>query len=162
MRAFRELPEDHTYQQAILKLCQGVLNKEAGIYASNMKPRSVEQAIDTIKWHIHSHNTIYGKQNRRDVRLVQGPAKREVTPVACRASTKPASPIPTWRSDMKAFENRVRDQISGIEGRLMGEIRNLVVSCKLATPQKSPNDRELMGAARVDGSPGIPGNKVTK
>ena len=53
------------------------VGKQGGIYAFNIMPSSVEQAVDTNNWHIHNHNAIYGKRNRRDVRLVQSPTKKK-------------------------------------------------------------------------------------
>ena len=47
-RAFRDLPEMHMYQQAVVRLCQGASDKEAGSYASNSRPKNIEEAIDKI------------------------------------------------------------------------------------------------------------------
>jgi hypothetical protein len=41
-RAFRELPEKHMYQQAVVGLCQGVADKESGSYASNIRQGVLE------------------------------------------------------------------------------------------------------------------------
>jgi hypothetical protein len=45
-RAFRELPEKHMYQQAVVRFCQGAADKEAGRYASNVRPNEIEEVID--------------------------------------------------------------------------------------------------------------------
>ena len=39
-RAFRDLPETHMYQQAVVRLCQEASDKEAGSYASNSRPKT--------------------------------------------------------------------------------------------------------------------------
>jgi hypothetical protein len=49
-RAFRDLPETHMYQQAVVRLCQGTADKEAGSYASNIRPKNIEEAIDKMRW----------------------------------------------------------------------------------------------------------------
>jgi hypothetical protein len=41
-RAFRDLPEKHMYQQAVLRFCQGAADKEAGSYASNIRPKNIK------------------------------------------------------------------------------------------------------------------------
>ena len=47
-RAFRDLPETHMYQQAVVRLCQGAAHKEAGSCASNIRPKNIEEAIDKM------------------------------------------------------------------------------------------------------------------
>ena len=49
-RAFRDLPETHMYKQAVVRLCQGAADKEAGSYASNIRPKNIEEAIDRMRW----------------------------------------------------------------------------------------------------------------
>ena len=43
-RAFRDLPETHMYQQAVVRLCQGASDKEAESCVSNCRPKSIEEA----------------------------------------------------------------------------------------------------------------------
>jgi len=69
-RAFRELPENHMYQQAVVRFCQGASDKEAGSYASNIRPKSIEEAIDKLRWHQHNHQAIYGRPSRREIKQV--------------------------------------------------------------------------------------------
>jgi hypothetical protein len=69
-RAFRELPEKHMYQQAIVRFCQGAADKEAGSYASNIRPKNIEEAIDEMRWHQHNHQAIYVRPPRREVKQV--------------------------------------------------------------------------------------------
>ena len=40
-KAFRNLPVEHLFQQAVMRLCQGSADKEAGSYASNSSPRDI-------------------------------------------------------------------------------------------------------------------------
>lgn len=51
MKAFRDLPEEHIYSQAVWGFCQGCCDKEAGQNAAMSRPRSMEEAIDKIKWY---------------------------------------------------------------------------------------------------------------
>lgn len=68
-KAFRDLPDDYMYRQAILRFCHGCTDRDAGENAANARPTSMEDAVDKIKWAIHTHNAIYGKP-RREVRQV--------------------------------------------------------------------------------------------
>lgn len=58
-KAFKDLPDEHMYQQPILRLCQ--VNKEAGSYATNVRPQTMEDAVDKIRWYQYNHQAIYGK-----------------------------------------------------------------------------------------------------
>ena len=49
-RAIRDLPETHMYQQTLVRLCQGAADKETGSYASNSRPKNIEEAIDRMRW----------------------------------------------------------------------------------------------------------------
>jgi len=40
--------------------CQGAADKEAGSYASNIRPQYIDEAIDQMRWHQHNHRAIYG------------------------------------------------------------------------------------------------------
>jgi hypothetical protein len=48
-RTFGDLPENHMYQQEVVRFCQGAADKEAGSYASNIRPKNIEEAIDEIR-----------------------------------------------------------------------------------------------------------------
>ena len=73
-RAFRDLPETHMYKQAVVRLCQGATDKEAGSYASNIRPKNIEEAIDQMRWFQHNNQAIFGntlgRNPRREVKQV--------------------------------------------------------------------------------------------
>jgi hypothetical protein len=69
-RAFRELSENRMYQQAVTRFCQGAADKEAGSYASNIRPKNIEEAIDKMRWHQHNHQAIYWRTPWREVKQV--------------------------------------------------------------------------------------------
>ena len=58
------------YQQEVVRFCQGAADKEAGSYASNIRPKNIEEAIDEIRWHQHNHQAIYGRPPRTEVKQV--------------------------------------------------------------------------------------------
>ncbi len=62
MKAFRTLPERYMSNQCILRFCHGALNKEAGENVANLRPVNLEDALDRMKWAIHTHNMMYGKK----------------------------------------------------------------------------------------------------
>ena len=67
--AFKQLPEDYTSQQVIIKFCHGCLDREAGEHVANMRPSSIDEALDRVKWAIYNHKLIFGKA-RKDARSV--------------------------------------------------------------------------------------------
>jgi hypothetical protein len=69
-RAFRDLPETHMYQQAVVRLCQGAADKEAESYASNIWPKNIEEAIDKMQWYQHNYQAIFGRNLRRQMKQV--------------------------------------------------------------------------------------------
>jgi hypothetical protein len=58
------------YQQAVVRLCQGESDKEAGSYASNSRLKNIEEAIDKMRWFQHNYQAIFGRNARREVKQV--------------------------------------------------------------------------------------------
>ncbi|KAH3889421.1 hypothetical protein DPMN_013475 [Dreissena polymorpha] len=52
--AYMDLPEAYMLQESILRFCMGAIVKEAGELVINQRPASIEQAIDQLKWVIHT------------------------------------------------------------------------------------------------------------
>jgi hypothetical protein len=44
-RTFGDLPENHMYQQEVVRFCQEVADKEAGSYASNIRPKTLRRPL---------------------------------------------------------------------------------------------------------------------
>ena len=59
--AFRHLPEDYMQSQVILRFCLGCKDKDAGESVANMHPPTVEEAVDKVKWAVHTHGQVRGK-----------------------------------------------------------------------------------------------------
>jgi hypothetical protein len=66
-QAFPAAPDIHTH--AIPQLCYGAEDRDAGLYALDGQPRTVEQAVDRMQYYQHSRQTKSSKL-RRDVRQV--------------------------------------------------------------------------------------------
>ena len=50
-KAFKQLPEKHMMQQAVARFCQGCHDREASQSACNLRPRTMEQALEHIRWY---------------------------------------------------------------------------------------------------------------
>ena len=64
-RAFKDLPEHFSNSQAVVRFCQGLTDKEAGHHVCIQEPKSMEQALNGIKWYQYVHQSMY-HENRRD------------------------------------------------------------------------------------------------
>ncbi|XP_071122022.1 uncharacterized protein [Mytilus edulis] len=154
-KAFRHLPEDHMYQQAIMRLCQGASDKEGGMLASNAKPKSIEEAVDKIRWHQHNHQAIYGRSARKEVKSVspeiRGRGGDHYTvcstsgPVSNNAPSKiiPKEHSPKDVQDLKDQFHAFKGEVSGTLGNIMSEIQKLsfAVRNNARPPSRSPSPR---------------------
>ena len=50
-RAFRDLPEGYATEKTVLRICQGLADRKIGFEVCMRKPKSVEEALNMIKWH---------------------------------------------------------------------------------------------------------------
>lgn len=65
IKVFRDLPEEHVYSQSEWRFCQGCCDQKAGQHDAMSRPKSMERAIDKIKWYQHTTRAIYGKPVRQ-------------------------------------------------------------------------------------------------
>ena len=61
---FKDLPEHYSNSQAV-RFCQGLTYKEAGHHVCMQEPKSIEQALNGIKWYQYVHQSMY-TETRRD------------------------------------------------------------------------------------------------
>ncbi len=67
-KAFPGLTDDAlVYRQAIMRFCQGCLDKRAGHYAINQRPSTMEDALDKVRWFQHTEK-LMNERPRRDIR----------------------------------------------------------------------------------------------
>ena len=72
MQAYPDLTDNQIYKQAVLRFCQGCLDKEAGLYAINQRPQSIKEAIDRVRWFQHTSQAVYGR-SRKEIRSIYEP-----------------------------------------------------------------------------------------
>ena len=59
-KAFRHLSDEYVTNRVVIKLCQGCLDKNVGSVAAHFQPKTVEYALERIKWLQHSNQAIFG------------------------------------------------------------------------------------------------------
>ncbi|VDI13841.1 Hypothetical predicted protein, partial [Mytilus galloprovincialis] len=138
-RAFRNLPDDYMYEQAVMRLCQGIENKQLGVQISNLQPQSIEEAIDKIRLFHHNTQAIYGKPNRREVRQVtdgqygdhheafreyQGPHVRDTMALE-------RAPVSTWKVELEKSDKKFENKLGQVHEKLddmMDQFKQLLTS----------------------------------
>ncbi|KAH3701154.1 hypothetical protein DPMN_076137 [Dreissena polymorpha] len=96
--AFRDLPDEHMNRQTILRFCHGLVDEHVGEGVANMRPTTMEEAIDKVKWMKYTRGFIYNKQETI--------TKGVVAEVQVAAVTAPKSPPGISR---KREEDRMED-----------------------------------------------------
>ncbi len=66
MVAFRDLPEYYSNKQAVIRFCQGLLDKDAGQHVCLARPATVDSAMDEVRLYQHVHQAIHGSAEKRD------------------------------------------------------------------------------------------------
>ncbi|XP_071501339.1 uncharacterized protein [Diadema antillarum] len=98
-KAFPGVPEPLVQRQAVLRFCQGCREREAGLFALNLKPSTVEAAVELVTWLVHSRHAVleqhpHGSRSRKEVRSTTigwesfPPAEVDV----CRVDFRPKPP----------------------------------------------------------------------
>lgn len=64
-RVYEGLPEEHKLKQAIKRICHGCMDKEAGQYAVNQHPNTIEEKIEYLKSFQYNHHAIFGRSRRK-------------------------------------------------------------------------------------------------
>ncbi|MEW8548560.1 MAG: hypothetical protein AB2693_34090 [Candidatus Thiodiazotropha sp.] len=123
-RAFKNLPDEHMYQQAIMRLCQGANDKDAGQYAANLRPKTMEDALDRFRWYQHNNAAIFGRQSRRDIRYIAEEESEEKQSVTIQA-TSPANQSISMNTRLSSLEQKVTDLTSNMSA-LMTDVRKLI------------------------------------
>ncbi|XP_046544603.1 uncharacterized protein LOC124254797 [Haliotis rubra] len=91
-RAYPGLPEDFVEQETITRFCMGCENRDAGNLVYNLKPASLERAMDAVRHYQHNSHLQYSRP-RRELRAVTV-MDTEEQPREVRASSKTeANPI---------------------------------------------------------------------
>ena len=63
--AYAALPDDFVEQQCIMRCCQGCRDKESGQWAMNMRPSTLEKAVNLAQWNRHTSLLVLGKSSSR-------------------------------------------------------------------------------------------------
>lgn len=68
-KAFRDLPFEYVMNKIIMKLCQGCYDKEAGSVALSFQPKTLDEALEKIKWVQHCNKVIFSEETVNSMEL---------------------------------------------------------------------------------------------
>ena len=124
-RAFLQLPDVHA--QAIPRLCYGAKDEDAGMYALDGQPKTVEEAVDRMQCYQHSRQFRPPLRKHEAVRTVA--LDEDQANCVERNSTR----------ELLELQNRVQD----LERALLGR----------SSMRASPRSLESQGAVGEEGKP---------
>ena len=80
-RAFKELPSSYATQQSVLRFCFGLYDKKVAMHVSMKRPKTMEEALDVVRWYNHVNSTIgsLSRSSRENICLEDVPAVYAVT-----------------------------------------------------------------------------------
>ena len=62
--AYKDLPESHGVQEAVSKLCQGSVDKDAAKHACFEHPRNIQEALNAVKQYQYISQAVDGQKPR--------------------------------------------------------------------------------------------------
>ena len=152
-RAFQDLPEHFLNDQVVNRFCQGLVDKQAGHQVCSRNPKSVEEALNAVRWYQHVQQAMYGDSHREsqvpeyEPITVYNVSGRTTRGVAEAASTSPQGD--TLQEDVsyikKQFERMANNSIAV---RSVSESAN---KRSVGDGSKSDSIESLLKATRVQG-----------
>ena len=114
-------------------LCQGAADKEAGSYASNIRPKHIEEAIDKMRWYQHSYQAIFGRNPRMEV--------KQVSPVPHYGEEARVCVIGADRVAEKSLEKKMGEVLSAQE-KEMSEIKSNLAALSIQMAAMMEEDKK--------------------
>ena len=145
MKAYRDLPEEYSEKQAILRFCLGCINKEAGEAVANKRPASMAEAIDCVKWAVHTHTAIHGRSRREIKQVAELPhaaarlMDRDSDLAAC--SVREGADVRPSVDNLKRTVDGLRTRMDDIEGQnkeITGKLEKILQLLTVRSRSMSP------------------------
>lgn len=83
--------QQYTSRQIVTKFCGGLLDKEMGEYVTRQRPKNLDEALENVKWALHSRRVVRGRVRRevRQVLINEDDMNRGVTVASVSHTPKP-------------------------------------------------------------------------
>lgn len=146
-KAFTDLPEDYVVSEVITKLCHGCSDKNAGSVAASFKPKTVDEALERIKWQQYNNKAVFGSTVRtrelRDTVEASGDTDGDdaaVNIVATDSKDQLSKSIDKLSETMDKSLKIMQDQMSKMEKRWHSEL-DVVKETMSGWKRRSPGNR---------------------
>ena len=104
------LPDEYGTNQVVITLCQGCLDKTVGSVAAPFQPKTVEDALERIKWLQHSNQAIFGGTVR-----TKGPSiKTDNTDVSVNVTKPEETTTKVMEKHMDSIKSVIQDTMKTI------------------------------------------------
>lgn len=146
---FVGVPETFVEQQCIMRFCQGCRNKDAGEWALNLRPTTLEDALSIVQYTSHTARLVHGPrggERRPAVRQTRNDEFEEESSVSQvknpeRASNTAPRPAPQFSKSGTKTTDDANSRCTKMEHRL-GTMENKMdnVDSRMAEMQTSVNE----------------------
>ena len=145
LKAFKDLPDDYIYKQAVIRFCHGVSDRDAGHDAAIVKPKSMDDALDKVRWYQHNNTAFFGKGKRTINRVME----EGIMLVTNTTTTTPKQVSPKKEIQITAEQrmSKMEDTLSTV----LTKLNTLLTSQtrRSASPGPSPNKGECYGCGKM-------------
>lgn len=127
LRAYEGLPEEHMLKQAIKSICHGCMDKEAGQYAVNQHPDTIEETIEYLKSFQYNHKAIFGR------------SRREVREILCDDNSEKLQVNAVNKEGVRERMSRLESHIGSLKSDMKTIMKQMeaLVKLKSESPQRS-------------------------
>lgn len=95
-KAFKEVPEKYSNQQAITRFCQGLQDLDAGHHVAMQRPKTMDDAMNEVRLYQHTKEAMYGRKSGRSrVTRVTAEDYEDDVPQVCSVAEKPQYSTPS-------------------------------------------------------------------
>jgi hypothetical protein len=137
LRAYEGLPEEFMMKQVIFRVCHSCTDKEAGQYAINQHPLTLDQTLDHLKSFQYNHQAIFGR-GRKEIREVMV-GEEASDNVSVRSHTDDNPQVRQVQGDvMKQRVSRLEEDLGSLKTSVDSVLRKMDALLRERSSSRSP------------------------
>ena len=136
-RTLKDLPEHYSNSQAVVRFYQGLTDKEASHHVCMQEPKSMEQALNGIKWYQYVHQSMYTEnlRDRQSHEYIEPANIYQVFETSTRGGAEAFSTSP----QLANLQEEIRDIKSELDQFFVNESnRETTTVCSVSEPTPKP------------------------
>ncbi|XP_060590295.1 uncharacterized protein LOC132745399 [Ruditapes philippinarum] len=151
-KAFREVPDKYANQQAITRFCSGLYDKPSAQNACVQRHKTMEGAIDYVKWYQHVHQAVYGKSKPTRFTREDPPHVYETSAVQQGVSGQQFQEMMNLLKETRVTRDKAKDHLQVIpQGASNDQFRQMMDMLKEMSSGTGVGRGRGRGTARKDG-----------